>query len=438
MATPAGVLAGADDDPRQPGIEAIRVPQATEVSPRVDERLLHGVFGRGVVVEDEPGDGIEPSDRSRGQPREGVMIALSRLDHDLAVHGPPSSARTSAAFDYSVSRTARRRFHLRSEADASIVTIPLNDKHVEAILAAFDLGSWGRLSDGPVASGRLGSIWRLDTENGGWAAKQVGDVTDEELAELLEGAAFQATALAAGVPTPAVRRTRAGEVVADCGGVRVRLHAWMDLHAPDTGLDPVALGVLVAGLHRVEFAGAIGLDPWYKEPVGAARWSELVSALRARRAPFAEELDALVPELVAIEGYLGRPPRDLRTCHRDLWADNVRRTRDGGLCVFDFDNAGLADPSGELALVLVEYCTVDPFRANVIRAAYADAGGPGRVEGPTDFAMPIAQLSHILEEGCRRWLAATTDAERADNEAWVREFIDRPLTRAVIETLLAD
>ena len=113
-----------------------------------------------------------------------------------------------------------------------MATIPLNGGHVPCILAVFDLGSWGRLSDGPVASGRLGSIWRLDTECGSWALKQVGDIPDEELAELLEGAAFQEAALAAGVPTPAVRRTREGELIADCGGVRVRLHAWVDLHAP--------------------------------------------------------------------------------------------------------------------------------------------------------------------------------------------------------------
>ena len=319
-----------------------------------------------------------------------------------------------------------------------MVTIPLDDGHVPSILAAFDLGSWGRLSDGPVASGRLGSIWRLDTERGSWAVKQVGDIPGEDLAELLEGAAFQEAALAAGVPTPAVRRTRAGERIAGCDEVRVRLHAWVELHDPDPSLDPVDVGRLVAGLHRVDFAGTIGLDPWYTEPVGAARWSELVRVLRARHAPFADELDALVPELVAMEAYLGGPPRELRTCHRDLLADNVRRAQDGGLCVFDFDNAGLADPSQELAVILVEYCALEPRRAGVIRAAYAEAGGPGRVEDPRDFAMPIAQLSHILVEGCRRWLTATTDAERADNEGWVREFVDQPLTRDVIEALLAD
>ena len=51
--------------------------------------------------------------------------------------------------------------------------------------------------------------------------------------------------------------------------------------------------------------------------------------------------------------------------------------------------------------------------------------------------MAIAQLTHILEEGCRRWLVARTDADRADNEAWVREYLDRPLSRGGVEALLA-
>jgi Ser/Thr protein kinase RdoA (MazF antagonist) len=316
------------------------------------------------------------------------------------------------------------------------VTIPLGNAHVPAILAAFGLGPRGELSDGPVASGRLGSIWRLDTERGAWAVKQVGDeVSDDELAALLDGAAFQEAALAAGVPTPAVRRTRAGELVGELDGVRVRLHAWVDLDDPDTDLDPAQIGRLVAALHRVDFAGRTGLEPWYTEPVGAERWSAMAGELRARRAPFADELDAHLPEVLATEALIDGPPRTLRTCHRDLWADNVRRAPGGGLCVFDFDDAGLADPSQELAVVLVEYCA-DPRRAASLRAAYAEAGGPGRVEAPADFAMVIAQLSHIAEEGCRRWLAATTDDERADNEEWVREFLDRPLTRATIDALL--
>jgi Ser/Thr protein kinase RdoA (MazF antagonist) len=313
----------------------------------------------------------------------------------------------------------------------------LADRDVPAILAAFDLGASGVLSDGPVANGRLGSIWRLNTEQGSWAVKQVGEVARDALAGILDGAAFQEAAARAGVPTPHVRRTRSDDLIADLGQVTIRIHAWVELSEPNVDLDPVALGRLVAALHRVPFAGAVGLDPWYTEAVGARRWAAILTALAARGAPFADELAAYVPELVNLEPLLDGTPRSLRTCHRDLWADNVRRTPDGGLCVFDFDNAGLADPTQELALVLVEYAAHEPSRASAIHAAYADAGGPGRVTRPADFAMPIAQLAHIVEEGCRRWLIADSDAGRADNEAWVREVLDRPLTRAVIEALLA-
>jgi fructosamine-3-kinase len=314
----------------------------------------------------------------------------------------------------------------------------LDDANLSDLLAAFDLPAPARLSDGPVASGRLGAIWRLDTAAGSWAVKQVApDASAEDVAELLHGAAFQEAVVAAGIQTPPVRRSTRGEVIADLGDARVRLSAWVALEPPALDLDAVDLGGLIARLHRVEFRGSIGLDPWYTEPLGAARWTEVLAQLRARRAPFADELDTLIPEIVALEGLLGGESRALRTCHRDLWADNVRRTASGGICVFDFDNAGLADPNQELALVLVEFGDADPARSRVIRDAYAEAGGPGRVTSSRDFAMPIAQLAHIVEAGCRRWLAATTDGARVDNEAWVREFIDRPLTRGVVEALLA-
>jgi Ser/Thr protein kinase RdoA (MazF antagonist) len=314
----------------------------------------------------------------------------------------------------------------------------LTDAHVRVLLTAYGLGSSGRLSDGPVGEGRVGSVWRLDTDEGSWAVKPMErDIPAEELREVADGAAFQAASRRAGVPTPAIRRTLAGDILGVVDGVRILVQSWVDLRAPDLALDPVAVGRLVAALHRVDFAGSTGRGPWYEAPVGRARWSELIRSLRARHAPFADELAALVPEIVALEALLGGEPRSLRTCHRDLWADNVRRTATGGLCVIDFDNAGLADAAQELALVLVEFAGERPTRAPAIRGAYEDAGGPGRVLAPTDFAMVIAQTGHIAEEGCRRWLAATTDADRADNEAWVRELIDRPLTQAMIEALLA-
>lgn len=267
--------------------------------------------------------------------------------------------------------------------------------------------------------------------------KEVGGLRRGELREMTEGAAFQEAALAAGVPVPAVRRTVDRRLIADLGGVRARVQRWVDLRPPDIGLDARDVGELVARLHQVPFAGTVGPDPWYGAPVGRRRWSELVERLRAAGAPFDAELAGLLPEILALEAVLGAPTRSQRTCHRDLWADNVRRTDGGGLCVFDFDNAGLADPSRELAAVLVEYAGWDRVRAGELRDAYAAAGGPGRVETPADFSMVIAQLHHIVQEACRRWLASSTDEERADNEGWVREYLDRPLSRTQIEALLA-
>ncbi len=69
-------------------------------------------------------------------------------------------------------------------------------------------------------------------------------------------------------------------------------------------------------------------------------------------------------------------------------------------------------------------------------AAYVAAGGPGRVTTPADLTMLVAQTGHIARTGCERWLAATTDEQRADNAAWVAEFVDEPVTVRTVEAIL--
>jgi thiamine kinase-like enzyme len=58
---------------------------------------------------------------------------------------------------------------------------------------------------------------------------------------------------------------------------------------------------------------------------------------------------------------------ELRTCHRDLFADNVLGTEAGGLCVIDWENCGLADPSQELGLVAFDFGAGDPDRRKTLR-----------------------------------------------------------------------
>jgi Ser/Thr protein kinase RdoA (MazF antagonist) len=223
------------------------------------------------------------------------------------------------------------------------------------------------------------------------------------------------------------------------------VYEWVDLAAPDTGLDPDLVGAVVAAIHRVSVTGtgpvsvteAGPLDPWYHEPVGAARWDHLIGQLAEAGAPFAPGLADLRDELVALESWI-EPPEMLQTCHRDLWADNVLPTGDGGVCVIDWDNSGPADPSQELACVLFEFGRADPGRVRALTQAYREVGGPAAVNRRGHFSMLIAQLGHITETAATDWLTPNPRSlDRADSAAWASEVLDEPYTRELLGTILA-
>jgi Ser/Thr protein kinase RdoA (MazF antagonist) len=300
----------------------------------------------------------------------------------------------------------------------------------------FGLGRAARLSDGPVARGKQGHVWRLDTADGSWAVKVPFDRSSEDEVRLTT--AFQEAACAAGVPAPQVRRTTEGCVFAAIAGRQVRLYEWVDLRARDSRLDPARVGAVVAAIHRVPVThDPSPLDPWYHEPVGAERWDHLIGQLAEAGAPFAGRLAGLRDELVALESWI-EPPETLRVCHRDLWADNVLPTADGGVCVIDWENSGSADPSQELGCVLFEFARTDPGRVRALTGAYREAGGPATVNRRGHFSMLIAQLGHITEIAGTDWLQPNPHSpQRADSAAWIGETIDEPHTREWLETILA-
>ncbi|MGW6128639.1 phosphotransferase enzyme family protein [Cellulomonas sp. NPDC055163] len=303
-----------------------------------------------------------------------------------------------------------------------------------AIARRFGLGRAVALSDGPVARGKQGAVWRLSTSDGVWAVKVPREAPTETEIEL--AARAQEAAHRAGVPTPEVRRTPQGEVLADVGGARVRVYGWVDLLPPDARLDPALVGSTLGLLHRVAAPHPGPVHPWYTEPVGAAGWDRLVAELRDAGAPFAERLAALRDELVALEAWI-EPPGELRVCHCDLWADNVLPAAGEGLCVIDWENAGPADPRHELACVLFEFARDDPGRARALQDAYADAGGPARLTGTGDLTMLVAQLGHITQAAATDWLTPNARSpERADAAAWVGEVLDDPHTRVRLRELL--
>jgi Ser/Thr protein kinase RdoA (MazF antagonist) len=178
------------------------------------------------------------------------------------------------------------------------------------------------------------------------------------------------------------------------------------------------------------------LDPWYHEPVGADRWDQLVEQLFEAGAPFAGRLAGLRDELVALESWI-EPPEMLRTCHRDLWADNLLPTADGGVCVIDWEDSGPADPSQELGCVLFEFGRADSGRVRALADAYRQAGGPAAVTRRGHFSMLIGQLGHITEIAGTDWLKPNPRSpERSDSAAWIGEVFDEPHTRELLETIL--
>ncbi|MET0526431.1 MAG: phosphotransferase [Nocardioides sp.] len=321
-------------------------------------------------------------------------------------------------------------------------------RHVVAeVLDAFDLGD-GILSPAPVAYGRVGEIWRLEATTGSWAVKtERNEVSEEGLAPSVR---FHEGAVAAGIRAPGIRRTREGRVVADVADRQIRVLEWVDMAATDPGIDPVAVGRLLADLHRMPAARWSApadprgdVEPWFQAPIGGSAWDDLLTELCRAGAPSATALVGQRDEMVALERILA-PPRDLGWCHRDLFADNVRSVPGDGLVVFDFDNSGPCDPAWEVAFALVEYATterpehagVEVVRARALYDAYRDRGGPARLRDEADFTMIIAVLGHITQIASRRWLATSEPSERDDLAAWAAELTDRPLTRQVIHELL--
>ena len=83
------VAAGVQEQPVEPGVEAIDVTECRQVPPAPDERLLDGVLCPVGIPEDESCSGIKSADRRACEHGEGVMIASLRPSHEIPLHGSP-------------------------------------------------------------------------------------------------------------------------------------------------------------------------------------------------------------------------------------------------------------------------------------------------------------------------------------------------------------
>jgi Ser/Thr protein kinase RdoA (MazF antagonist) len=302
-----------------------------------------------------------------------------------------------------------------------------------AVADAFGLGA---CQAEPVVAGRgrQGRVWQVQTQRGRFAIKELPAGIDEQAVHVDVG--FQTAMIHRGVPAPQPLRSVSGAVLVTVGDVPFRAYSWVDLDQPRRDLDPETVGTLMARLHRDPLpAEPSATDYWYTNPVPLQDWQETSERLAAARAPFASEFAASVPRFVALQASF-RSSRRTQLCHRDLWADNVRLTGKGELCVIDWDNSGPAEPAQELAMPLVEFCYDDGDRAARLYRAYTRAGGPGRLGDPSDFTMVMAQFGHFAIVAAQQWLQSTEETSKARAEAWLQEGWEEPLGMPQIERLL--
>jgi aminoglycoside phosphotransferase (APT) family kinase protein len=285
-----------------------------------------------------------------------------------------------------------------------------------------------------AARGEQGRIWRLDTDTGVFAIKEL--IMRQTEGDAAADVGYQEAVLATGeVPMPRPVRTVSGEVLVDLAAHQVRTYEWVDLLAMDRTLDPAIIGATVAAIHLIDHAPARPLIGWYTEPVGEPRWRQLLQDVLAARAPFAEALAAEIPELLALEALLERP-QNLRACHRDLWADNILPTPAGGVCVIDWENFGLADPAQELPMAMIDFAFHDQQRITKLYQSYQESGGPARVSGYGAFTMVIAQFGHFWEVAITTYLAATAVEVKAHSLDRIAELLDEPLRVTDLEEML--
>ena len=285
-----------------------------------------------------------------------------------------------------------------------------------------------------VARGEQGRVWRLDTDTGAFAIKEL--IILQTPADAVADVAYQEAVLATGaVAMPRPIRTVAGNVLLDVAGHQVRAYEWIDLLATDLGLDPLVIGETLAAIHQVHYAPARPVSGWYTEPVGALQWTQLLDDAKAAAAPFADALAAEIPELLRLEALI-EPPTNLQGCHRDLWADNILPTPTGGVCVIDWENCGLADPAQEILMAMIDFAFADQRRVADLYLSYVEAGGPGRVSSYGSFTMVIAQFGHFWESAITAYLSTSAAEVKAHSLDRIAELLNLPLRVEHLEEML--
>jgi aminoglycoside phosphotransferase (APT) family kinase protein len=269
-----------------------------------------------------------------------------------------------------------------------------------------------------VHGGYANRLYRLDTDRGSFAVKELNPTSGVEDVFRFERAAF-----AAGIPMPEPIWAHQHTVV----------HRWVDgekvPEAPVPAAYAFEIGEILARLHALD----VEWTPVPVEEPAARDWPELAERAAATGQPWAGELAAHVETFLAIAHFADTcdRPGPVVLTHRDIQPWNLL-ARDGRPVVLDWELSGMLDLAGELgstALSLAKGPGFDDIEPAIFRSVldgYVAAGGVLPPPGPSWFVFMIGGWLGFTRWNILRCLAgaeASTGPELALSHESVRNGV---------------
>lgn len=237
-----------------------------------------------------------------------------------------------------------------------------------------------------VHGGFANRMYRLDTDQGSFAVKELNLVDRRWSYRVDDVYEFERAAFAAGIPMP--------EPIS--ASPQTLVHRWVEgeklPEAPVSAAYAFEIGEILARLHAldVEWIHMSIENPTPRD------WPELAERAAATRQPWADELTAHVETFLAIAHFVDtcERPGPVVLTHKDIQPWNLL-ARDGRPVVLDWELSGMLDLAGELgstALSLAKGRGLDHIEPAIFRSVldgYVAGGGRLPPSGPNWFVFMI-------------------------------------------------
>ena len=263
-----------------------------------------------------------------------------------------------------------------------------NSEHIERLCSLFDLGA-PREKPSRVAGGFHHCMWRLETQGGCFAVKQLAD--DMDMNDAATVAQINATEVTACEfsrrDVPALHSLHVDrqhlQLLDDIGYL---VYPWTDAGACHrNGIDEhhaVIVAQMLAHMHRSDIdVPELGDVPAF--PVTAERVIDLVQLARQRNVRYSDILENRLEDLLRIVA-LHAPALECLARHQvishgDLDHKNVLWDEAGEPLLIDWESARRLNPTYELLLEALDWGGItahfDARPFTIILQAYVDAGG---------------------------------------------------------------